>query len=195
MKVEGTKIAQVAKDLNVTSVTIRRYLAEFSIRTATDENGIKVLPPMALEELLEVRRLKEEGLPNPQVLEILTEKRTLRKSNQVEHMEDENIAELNSEIANDDPVSGVETAPVARASDDESQAQDSESESSEQGAKAKHTLTCQTCGKSFEHANPRLRDCLDCYRTKRKERRRGGDKHKNVIQHPIAAQVANTKRS
>jgi hypothetical protein len=59
-------------------------------------------------------------------------------------------------------------------------------------AKAKHTLTCQTCGKSFEHMNPRLRDCLDCYRTKRKERRRGGsDKHKNVIQHPLAQQVAN----
>ena len=38
--------------------------------------------------------------------------------------------------------------------------------------------------------NPRLRDCLDCYRTKRKERRRGGsDRHKNVIQHPLAQQA------
>jgi hypothetical protein len=40
--------------------------------------------------------------------------------------------------------------------------------------------------------NPRLRDCLDCYRAKRKERRRGGsDRHKNVIQHPLAQQVVN----
>jgi len=39
--------------------------------------------------------------------------------------------------------------------------------------------------------NPRLRDCLDCYRAKRKERRRGGaDRHKNVIQHPLAQQAA-----
>lgn len=53
-----------------------------------------------------------------------------------------------------------------------------------------HSLTCQTCSKTFEHMNPKLRDCLDCYRAKRRERRRGGDKHKNIIQHPLAQQVA-----
>ena len=57
--------------------------------------------------------------------------------------------------------------------------------------KSKYSLTCQTCNKTFEHMNPRLRDCLDCYRIKRKERRRGGDKHKNVIQNPLAQQVVN----
>ncbi len=75
-KVEGTKIAQAAKDLNVTSVTIRRYLIEFNIPTMSDENGIKVLPPQAMEELKEVRRLKEDGLTNPKVLEFLEELRT-----------------------------------------------------------------------------------------------------------------------
>lgn len=68
-------------------------------------------------------------------------------------------------------------------------------EGDEEGAsdegKSKHSLTCQTCSKVFEHMNPRLRDCLECYRAKRKERRRGGgDRHKNVIQHPIAQQAA-----
>src|SRR5262249_50105112 len=75
-KGEGTKIAQAAKDLNVTSVTIRRYLAEFNIATTTDENGVKVLPPGSMDELNEVRRLKEEGLTNPKVLEILEENRS-----------------------------------------------------------------------------------------------------------------------
>ena len=75
-KVEGTKIAQAAKDLNVTSVTIRRYIAEFNIETTADENGIKVLPDQAMEELQEIRRLKEEGLTNPKVLEFLEEFRT-----------------------------------------------------------------------------------------------------------------------
>ncbi len=70
-KVEGTKIAQAAKDLNVTSVTIRRYIAEFNIETTADENGIKVLPDQAMEELQEIRRLKEDGLTNPKVLEFL----------------------------------------------------------------------------------------------------------------------------
>jgi DNA-binding transcriptional MerR regulator len=75
-KVEGTKIAQAAKDLNVTSVTIRRYIQEFDIETATDENGIKVLPVQALAELQEIRKLKEDGLTNPKVLEHLEEMRT-----------------------------------------------------------------------------------------------------------------------
>src|ERR1700737_2064901 len=78
-KVEGTKIAQAAKDLNVTSVTIRRYLTEFNIETTSDENGIKVLPDQAMEELKEIRRLKEEGLTNPKVLEILEESRSKPK--------------------------------------------------------------------------------------------------------------------
>jgi DNA-binding transcriptional MerR regulator len=196
-KVEGTKIAQVAKDLNVTSVTIRRYLAEFNIKTATDENGIKVLPTNAMEELLEVRRLKEEGLSNSQVLESLAQKRALRKSNQVEDMEDENISDIKDEPSN------IETEMVKTIveggnseltpAQEETDALDSESENSESAGqeRPKHSLTCQTCSKTFEHTNSRLRDCLECYRTKRKERRRGGDKHKNVIQHPIAAQVAN----
>jgi DNA-binding transcriptional MerR regulator len=75
-KVEGTKIAQAAKDLNVTSVTIRRYIQEFEIETATDENGIKVLPAQALEELQEIRKLKEDGLTNPKVMEQLEEMRS-----------------------------------------------------------------------------------------------------------------------
>src|ERR1700679_2965907 len=79
-KVEGTKIAQAAKDLNVTSVTIRRYLSEFSIETTTDENGIKVLPDQAMEELKTVRRLKEDGLTNPKVMEMLEESRVKRPS-------------------------------------------------------------------------------------------------------------------
>jgi len=62
---DGTKIAQAAKDLNVTSVTIRRYLTEFNIETMSDENGIKVLPAQAMDELQEVRRLKEDGMTNP----------------------------------------------------------------------------------------------------------------------------------
>src|SRR3984885_12240862 len=74
-KVTGTKIAQAAKDLNVTSVTIRRYISEFGIETTTDENGIKVLPDAAMSELQEVRRLKEDGNTNPQVLEFLEETR------------------------------------------------------------------------------------------------------------------------
>jgi DNA-binding transcriptional MerR regulator len=197
-KVEGTKIAQVAKDLNVTSVTIRRYLAEFNIKTATDENGIKVLPPFAMEELLEVRRLKEDGLSNPQVLEMLAERRVLRKPNQVEDMEDENISDINngasnSSAATETAVKAVEDDSVLSSSEEGNSEAASEVDGSEAASdgKAKHALTCQTCGKTFEHTNARLRDCLECYRTKRKERRRGGDKHKNVIQHPIAAQVAN----
>ncbi|HEY9734182.1 MAG TPA: MerR family transcriptional regulator [Drouetiella sp.] len=78
-KVEGTKIAQAAKDLNVTSVTIRRYLTEFNIETTSDENGIKVLPDQAMEELKEIRKLKEDGLTNPKVLEILEELRSKPK--------------------------------------------------------------------------------------------------------------------
>jgi len=62
-------------------------------------------------------------------------------------------------------------------SDSESDSSDDQSapgEGSADGDKFMHALTCQTCAKTFEHNNPRLRDCLDCYRAKRKERRRGG---------------------
>ena len=198
-KVEGTKIAQVAKDLNVTSVTIRRYLAEFQIDTATDENGIKVLPPVALAELLEVRRLKEEGISNPEVLERLAGKRTLNQSNQVDDMEEKIVSDLEVPAIAEHP----QEEALAQSAAESSDLAASEAEHAAEGAEAtdgdaagqsnrpKHLLTCQTCTKTFEHTNPRLRDCLDCYRTKRKERRRGGDKHKNVIQHPIAAQAAN----
>jgi DNA-binding transcriptional MerR regulator len=202
-KVEGTKIAQVAKDLNVTSVTIRRYLTEFNIRTATDENGIKVLPPFAMEELLEVRRLKEEGLSNPQVLEMLAERRGVRPSEQVDEIEDKNISDISTETPLPATEAKVNAKTESKTEENDSDLHthdeatpdsegDSENADSASGNRAKHSLTCQTCGKIFEHTNSRLRDCLDCYRTKRKERRRGGgEKHKNVIQHPIAAQVAN----
>lgn len=215
-KVEGTKIAQAAKDLNVTSVTIRRYLTEFNIETTTDENGIKVLPDVALEELKEVRRLKEDGLTNPKVMEILEERRTNQskmgggsatqstkrsaKSSpgaaETEDVEAEDESETSipekkkpAKRGRPEPVEPQVVAEEAAKSEEENQF---ETTAAQAEARAKHTLTCQTCGKSFEHMNPRLRDCLDCYRTKRRERRRGGsDKHKNVIQHPLAQQVAN----
>ena len=221
-KVEGTKIAQAAKDLNVTSVTIRRYIQEFNIETATDENGIKVLPKRALDELQEVRRLKEDGLTNPKVMEYLEEMRekgfdeektekkkpakakATRKTKVVEQEPEaeEEEAEV-QEVVKEEPTRKravrVKAAPPKEVEEkvseeeeeegDKASAKDSEEEMPAGDGQSKHSLTCQTCGKTFEHMNPRLRDCLDCYRTKRKERRRGGDKHKNVIQNPLAQQV------
>jgi DNA-binding transcriptional MerR regulator len=239
-KVEGTKIAQAAKDLNVTSVTIRRYLTEFNIPTTSDENGIKVLPPQAMEELKEVRRLKEEGLTNPKVLEFLEEMRAKggseaagkekakakrgkavvekepvvedndeepvrtspkraaaakspekRKPTRKPHkaLEDDGDEDLTPPVESDE-VDETEDVTAVAAEAGEAGAEPTEETLGE--GRSKHSLTCQTCGKVFEHMNPRLRDCLDCYRTKRKERRRGGsDRHKNVIQHPLAQQVAN----
>ena len=243
-KVEGTKIAQAAKDLNVTSVTIRRYLIEFNIPTTSDENGIKVLPPQAMSELQEVRRLKEEGLTNPKVLEFLEELRTKGdEGTKAEKPRAKKISKpVEKEVVKDDDEDEEEAAPAAPAKKvaesktadkrkparripkekeeaDPAEAAESETDTAEADAadaaeqseaadaadgqgedngldasgepRAKHSLTCQTCGKVFEHMNPRLRDCLDCYRTKRKERRRGGsERHKNVIQHPLAQQAA-----
>lgn len=242
-KVEGTKIAQAAKDLNVTSVTIRRYLIEFNIPTTSDENGIKVLPPQAMSELQEVRRLKEEGLTNPKVLEFLEELRSkgeegtkadkprakkISKAVEKEVVKDEDdeeevapaapskktveaktadkrkparrvvkekeevepaeTVEVDIESAEADAADAAEQSEAADAAD--GQGEDNGLDASGE-PRAKHSLTCQTCGKVFEHMNPRLRDCLDCYRTKRKERRRGGsERHKNVIQHPLAQQAA-----
>ncbi len=211
-KVEGTKIAQAAKDLNVTSVTIRRYLSEFNIETTTDENGIKVLPDQAMEELKTVRRLKEDGLTNPKVMEMLEESRVKRpsapkakkesasaRSSKAKVVEVEDVEEEEVELPKVDKRKGarrikeveaevVAEAPSEEPMEDESPAADGGGDPT--GEKPKHSLTCQTCGKVFEHMNPRLRDCLDCYRTKRKERRRGGsERHKNVIQHPIAQQA------
>lgn len=232
-KVEGTKIAQAAKDLNVTSVTIRRYLAEFNIETATDENGIKVLPKHAMDELQEVRRLKEDGMTNPKVLEHLEDHRKFRKAEakdksakskdkdkekekdkekprvtsrattrkvvEVEPEEDEEEVPPAAQEKERKRPSKAKPAPQEDA-DSEVEPATAESEAAEGDGdvdlasgdtRLKHSLTCQTCGKTFEHLNPRLRDCLDCYRAKRKERRRGGsDRHKNVIQHPLAQQVA-----
>lgn len=249
-KVEGTKIAQAAKDLNVTSVTIRRYIQEFNIETATDENGIKVLPKRALKELQEIRKLKEDGLTNPKVMEVLEEmraksdddekekpeskKRAIKttakaapkskaKKAEVEDDEDEEEEVVEEEKPRtissrakgkparavkskaqkdedeEDSEAEVETEEVEKTSVGEDSESDSDGEekgkeeggegSGEGSGKVMHTLTCQTCSKNFEHINPRLRDCLECYRTKRKERRRGGDKHKNVIQNPVAQQV------
>jgi DNA-binding transcriptional MerR regulator len=230
--VEGTKIAQAAKDLNVTSVTIRRYLTEFNIETMSDENGIKVLPPQAMDELHEIRRLKEEGNTNPKVMEFLEEKRAKGPSEAVakprakakakvveaekpaaapieEDEEEEEVAPAAPprrtesrptptrkpvrRVIKHDEETAAEVEPAAAAA--ESEAPEGEPQIGEDGEvsgdnRSKHSLTCQTCGKTFEHMNPRLRDCLDCYRAKRKERRRGGsDRHKNVIQHPLAQQV------
>jgi DNA-binding transcriptional MerR regulator len=225
-KVEGTKIAQAAKDLNVTSVTIRRYITEFNIETTSDENGIKVLPDMAMEELQKIRELKEEGLTNPQVLEKLEEMRSsdrkpakakakakapakAKPEPEIEEEEEEKpaarVKEKEKEKETKRPVKRVakvkevppedkdeeEDASEEEKGDIEGDADGAQGEGESGEGKPKHSLTCQTCGKVFEHMNPRLRDCLDCYRAKRKERRRGGaERHKNVIQHPLAQQAA-----
>ncbi len=240
-KVQGTKIAQAAKDLNVTSVTIRRYLSEFDIQTTTDANGIKVLPDSALEELKEVRRLKEEGLTNPKVMETLEEmraksgtptaapektadkKKVVAKAKRVESkstrsktedVEEDEESEVESDTEEEEPkakpaYSARRIESKKEESSEPSQLELEDGESSESGevgenadalgdkeGRVKHSLTCQTCSKVFEHMNPKLRDCLDCYRTKRKERRRGGsDRHKTVIQHPIAQQVTSKMAS
>ncbi len=208
-KVEGTKIAQAAKDLNVTSVTIRRYLTEFNIETTADDNGIKVLPDIALEELKEVRKLKEEGLTNPRVLEILEEHRarygdgadTTSQAAALSSRSKTKASESLEDSEDDETKKKGNKRPIAKSDETVLATEGAETSSSEEGAEAteaagdtrpKHSLTCQTCSKVFEHMNPRLRDCLDCYRTKRKERRRGGsERHKNVIQHPLAQQAAN----
>jgi DNA-binding transcriptional MerR regulator len=209
--------------LNVTSVTIRRYLTEFNIETTSDENGIKVLPDQAMEELKEIRKLKEDGLTNPKVLEILEELRAKPKDKAepksrakavkkaeptkaakekeaakapvVEEDDEEEeapkVRKTARRVAKVEPE--IEVEPAAQetpAEETEGETEGGEGEELGDG-RSKHSLTCQTCGKVFEHMNPRLRDCLDCYRAKRKERRRGGsDRHKNVIQHPLAAQAA-----
>ncbi len=213
---EGTKIAQAAKELNVTSVTIRRYLSEFNIETTTDENGVKVLPQAAMDELQLIRQLKEDGLTNPKVLEELEARRAKQsapKSRSKERPKATKAATGKTVEAQKEPEEAVaEEVPVQPAkrggkqssrvavtknqpepveeTSEEDESTDASSDSSAASGRSKHSLTCQTCGKVFEHMNPRLRDCLDCYRTKRKERRRGGsDKHKNVIQHPVVQQV------
>lgn len=230
-KGEGTKIAQAAKELGVTSVTIRRYITEFNIETSTDENGIKVLPGQAMEELQEIRKLKEDGLTNPKVLEILEESRA--KASEKAKAKDKGetgkrvVARRAQEAApaaakrkaavkepEPEPAPEVEEEPVQETEEEEREREaeveepvaeqkvfeeehgDEEKEEppvaiTTADGKSKYSLVCQTCQKTFEHMNPRLRDCLDCYRIKRKERRRGGDKHKNVIQNPIAQQVLN----
>jgi len=220
-KPEGTKIAQAAKDLNVTSVTIRRYLTEFNIETTADENGIKVLPDQAMEELKEIRRLKEDGLTNPKVMEILEENRAkpktekaeakpvrkakptatrITKAAKVAEVEEEEVEEeapkpekrrATRRVAKVEPEVEVEQEEIAAEANDGEQDPGAEDSEAAPDGRSKHSLTCQTCGKVFEHTNPRLRDCLDCYRAKRKERRRGGsERHKNVIQHPLAQQAA-----
>lgn len=231
-KGEGTKIAQAAKDLNVTSVTIRRYIAEFDIPTTADENGIKVLPSEAMEELHLIRQLKEDGLTNPKVLEELeTHRKSASKSGKAEKKTDSKKASTKAAAAEkvepekvevkeppakkratatrgrrvkEEEPEEEEQAPAAPAEDEPTESEAEPTEGGDGEAKegegdgdgrSKHSLTCQTCSKVFEHMNPRLRDCLECYRAKRKERRRGGDKHKNVIQHPLAQQALNKSQS
>ena len=249
-KGEGTKIAQAAKELGVTSVTIRRYITEFNIETTADENGIKVLPQQAMDELSEIRKYKEDGMTNPKVMEMLEEARAKGPSDKPAKKEKVEKAEkaekpakaekVEKEKEKDKPEprkamrkvvaepaapvsrskSSVKTRPIeedeeeddedeevvptgdddAEEDDNDDEGDDDEKSDSQKDGegpvaiatadgKSKYSLTCQTCQKVFEHMNPRLRDCLDCYRIKRKERRRGGDKHKNVIQNPIAQQV------
>lgn len=222
-KGEGTKIAQAAKDLGVTSVTIRRYISEFNVETTSDENGIKVLPPQAMDEMHEIRRLKEDGLTNPEVLEKLEAMRakvekspkkpaakraseSKKEPPKKEARRVERKTRADEDEAEDEEEAEEAPAAVVEEAEEESEAEEEEAPvalqpeagSEPQAAgeladnRSKHSLTCQTCGKTFEHMNPRLRDCLECYRTKRKERRR--DKHKNVIQHPLAAQVASKQQ-
>lgn len=220
---EGIKIAQAAKDLNVTSVTIRRYITEFNIETESDENGVKVLPVSAMDELLEIRRLKEEGLTNPQVTDHLEELRSKSKSDKPKPKRATKAKSVDVEVSVEQEEDSAETedskpakarkarvSRKAQAGKEESPESSDETEESSDLAssgesvsgesieleeisdsgRSKHVLTCQTCGKSFEHMNPRLRDCLDCYRSKRKERRRGGaDKQKTVIQNPVAQKM------
>ncbi len=206
---EGTKIAQAAKELNVTSVTIRRYLSEFNIETTTDENGVKVLPESAMEELQIIRQLKEDGLTNPKVLEELEERRARQPQEKSAPREKGRVRETapktavraaareheieeegEAEEAAEQPAESVVNEGEPPAEEAEAGGEEEAGVEAPGAGRSKHTLTCQTCGKVFEHMNPRLRDCLDCYRTKRKERRRGGsDKHKNVIQHPVVQQV------
>jgi DNA-binding transcriptional MerR regulator len=233
-KGEGTKIAQAAKELDVTSVTIRRYLSEFNIETTTDENGVKVLPPQSMDELQEIRRLKEEGMTNPQVLEYLEGQRvkssSKSKSAAKADKKEEKVAKPRAtkvapkvEEPEEEEAPPARTRPAARRIErpvgkgkvaaaapkaepqpvedhvhtaaEEEPGEDNDGVIELNSQRAKHSLTCQTCGKVFEHMNPRLRDCLDCYRTKRKERRRGGDRHKNVIQHPLAQQATSKTSS
>jgi DNA-binding transcriptional MerR regulator len=172
---EGTKIAQAAKDLNVTSVTIRRYLTDFSVPTTSDDSGIMVLPPSSVAELSLIRKLKEDGLGNQEILDALASSRESGGTpyipppvrNGDEHASTSEVDQEASDASTEDGLSAASSRP-------------------------RHTLTCQTCSKSFEHTNPRLRDCLDCYRSKRKERRRGAPRV--VIQHPLAQQAANKVR-
>jgi hypothetical protein len=191
LTLEGTKIAQAAKDLNVTTATIRRYVT-------------------GMEGLLAVRQLKEDGLTNAQVFEVLAEKRKSYPAKEAQTMDDINNeangdgtgtavtavsanAELSTgetESANNEITSTLESDDIDADRSEDKVGEDGEPED-KQDDRPKHALTCQTCSKSFEHSNPRLRDCLDCYRSKRKERRRGGSKHKNVILHPLAQQAAN----
>ncbi len=234
-KVEGTKIAQAAKDLNVTSVTIRRYIQEFEIETATDENGIKVLPAQALEELQEIRKLKEDGLTNPKVMEQLEEMRSAKpeekpakadkakpkakavkvvaaaKGKKTAVQVDADDEDEEKESVKEEPVRKVRATKIVKAQpaqeEKDEAAADSEGEGDDEeqsgqaaagadGDRFMHALTCQTCSKTFEHNNPRLRDCLECYRAKRKERRRGGsEKHKKVIENPLATQVLSRTQS
>ncbi len=217
---EGTKIAQAAKELNVTSVTIRRYISEFNIDTTTDDNGVKVLPDAAMDELREIRKLKDDGLTNPRVSEILEERRASQPREKTKGKEKEPAEPApksrpapvvkDADEEDEEPVARpapkrspraaahkVREQRVAAAEAEEPDEQESDEASGEvadlsaAAQRSKHSLTCQTCGKAFEHMNPRLRDCLDCYRTKRRERRRGSaDRHKSVIQHPLAQQAA-----
>ncbi len=227
--VEGTKIAEAAQELDVTSVTIRRYLAEFNIETQTDKNGIKILPKQAMDELREVRRLKDqEGFNNAKVLEMLEQYRRSGQSKELittlantqKPSKKTKVAKLNEIQADTLQLESIEFAPITVTDDNLAAIQtvvefnenngdedtklpvndnlnDLDNNVAENGSltednlgKPRHTLTCQTCGKGFEHSNPKLRDCLDCYRVKRKERRKTGqDKQRSVIAHPLVNKV------
>jgi DNA-binding transcriptional MerR regulator len=169
---EGTKIAQAAKELNVTSVTIRRYIAEFDIETETDENGIKVLPEAAITELQEIRKLKEDGTANPQVMERLEELRAARgavKKPKTKAKDEDESQEVTAESEEgEEKPARRRPRRIAKAEGDSEEtteetigveaveASEESADGQEAGAgRVKHSLTCQTCAKVFEHMNPR----------------------------------------
>jgi hypothetical protein len=137
-----------------------------------------------MAELLLIRKLKEDGSGNQEILDTLAGNRV--SGGTAVPVSTRNVSENNGDENNgNDPI-------LSETDDNDREASDSNGESTAP-ARPRHALTCQTCGKAFEHTNPRLRDCLDCYRSKRKERRRGSTP-RVVIQHPLAQQAASKSR-
>ncbi|MBI1272252.1 MerR family transcriptional regulator [bacterium] len=174
-KTEGTRIVQAAQELNVTSVTVRRYINEFNIETATDRNGVKVLSEVAMQELRELRRLKEEGLTNPQVLEEIERQRANSKKT---HATEAKVTSRTKE--------SFEASEVEEKSEMDAEKKSHTEFNSELTGKHPSVRAESMSNESEEKATSRTRSRN---RDRRRERRYGGDKQKNVIQHPLAQQV------